>query len=54
MVNALCVMELIQGCADKNELKSVKDFIRLNFSKVIYPDERIFEKASGLPEHHAL
>ena len=54
MVNALCVMELIQGCADKNELKSVKDFIRLNFSKVIYPDEKIFEKASGLPEHHAL
>jgi hypothetical protein len=47
-------MELIQGCADKNELKSVKDFIRLNFSKVIYPDEKIFEKAIGLPEHHAL
>ena len=47
-------MELIQGCADKTELKSVKDFIRLNFSKIIYPDERISEKAIGLLEHYAL
>lgn len=54
MISALCVMELIQGCADKNELKSVKEFIRVNFSKVIYPDERVFEKAIGLLEHHAL
>jgi predicted nucleic acid-binding protein len=54
MISALCVMELIQGCADKSELKSVKDFIRLNFPQVTYPDERIFEKAIGLLEHHAL
>ena len=47
-------MELIQGCADKTELKSVKDFIRLNFSKIIYPDERISEKAIVLLEHYAL
>ena len=47
-------MELIQGCADKSELKSVKEFIRLNFSKIIYPDERISEKAIGLLEHYAL
>ena len=54
MISALCVMELIQGCADKSELKSVKEFIRLNFSKIIYPDERISEKAIGLLEHYAL
>lgn len=47
-------MELIQGCAGKNELKTVKDFIRVNFSKVIYPEERVFEKAIGLLEHYAL
>jgi len=50
----LCFMELIQGCADKNELKRVKEFIRLNFSKIIYPDERISEKAIGLLEHYAM
>lgn len=54
MISALCVMELIQGCADKSELKSVKEFIRLNFSKIIYPDEKISEKAIGLLEHHAM
>lgn len=54
MISALCVMELIQGCVDKSELKSVKEFIRLNFSKVIYPDEKITEKAIGLLERYAL
>lgn len=54
MTSALCVMELIQGCAGKNELKSVKDFIRVNFSKVVYPDERVFEKSIVLLERYAL
>jgi predicted nucleic acid-binding protein len=47
-------MELIQGCVDKNELKSVKEFVQLNFSKIIYPDEKISEKAIGLLERYAL
>lgn len=47
-------MELIQGCAEKSELKSVKEFVRLNFLEVIYPDERISEKAIWLLEHYAL
>jgi len=54
MISALCVMELIQGCADKSELKGVKEFIRLNFPDIIYPDERISEKAIWLLEHYAL
>jgi predicted nucleic acid-binding protein len=54
MISALCVMEIIQGCVDKIELKSVKEFIRLNFSTVIYPDERISERAIGLLERYAL
>ena len=53
MTSSLCVMELIQGCADKSELKSVKEFVRLNFPKIIYPDERISEKAILLLERHA-
>jgi predicted nucleic acid-binding protein len=47
-------MELIQGCTDKSELKSVKEFIRLNVPEIIYPDERISEKAIWLLEHYAL
>lgn len=47
-------MELIQGCVDKSELKIVKEFIRLNFSKIIYPDEKVSEKAIWLLEHYAL
>jgi len=47
-------MELIQGCAEKSELKSVKVFVRLNFLEVIYPNERISEKAIWLLEHYAL
>jgi predicted nucleic acid-binding protein len=54
MISALCVMELIQGCIDKSELKSVKEFIRLNFPRVIYPDEKIAEKAIVLLERYAL
>ena len=54
IISALCVMELIQGCADKSELKSVKEFVRLNFPKIIYPDEGISEKAILLLERYAL
>jgi predicted nucleic acid-binding protein len=47
-------MELIQGCLNKRELKNIKEFTRLNFSKIVYPDEKIFEKATSLLERHAL
>jgi predicted nucleic acid-binding protein len=46
-------MELIQGCLNKKELRTVKQFINLNFSLVIYPDEKISEKAILLLERHA-
>lgn len=47
-------MELIQGCANKRELKNVKDFISLNFSRIVYPDEKAFERAASLLQRHAL
>ncbi|MDP2277435.1 MAG: PIN domain-containing protein [Nitrospirota bacterium] len=53
-VSSLAVMELIQGCLNKEELKAVKEFIRRNISSVIYPDERISEKAMYMLEKHAL
>jgi len=53
-ISALCMMELVQGCLNKEELKSVKKFIRENISQVVHPDERISEKAIHLLEKHAM
>jgi hypothetical protein len=53
-VASLCIMELVQGCLNKAELKTVKNFIKENFSIVIHPDENIAEKAIALLEKHAL
>lgn len=53
-ISALCMMELVQGCMNKEELRSVKKFIRENISHVIHPDERISEKAIHLLERHAM
>ncbi len=52
-MSSLCIMELIQGCRDRQELRTVKEFIRENVSTVIHPDERISEKAITLLEGHA-
>jgi len=52
-VSSLCIMELVQGCRDRQELRAVKEFIRDNIAGVIHPDERISEKASTLLEGHA-
>jgi predicted nucleic acid-binding protein len=35
-------------------LKGIREFIRQNFLEVIYPDERISEKAIWLLEHYDL
>jgi len=53
-ISSLCIMELIQGCLDKKEIKTAKEFIKENISTVIHPDERISEKAILLLERHAL
>jgi predicted nucleic acid-binding protein len=52
-ISSLCIMELVQGCRDRQELRAVKEFIRDNLSGVIHPDERISEKAITLLEGHA-
>ncbi len=53
LVSSLCVMELVQGCRDKHELRTVKEFIRDNIGSVLHPDELISEKAISLLEGHA-
>ena len=53
-VSSLCIMELVQGCRDRQELRAVKEFIRDNIAGVIHPDERISEKAISLLEGYAL
>jgi predicted nucleic acid-binding protein len=44
-------MELVQGCFNKEELKTIKSFIRENFFAVIHPNEEISLKAILLLEH---
>ena len=52
-VSSLCVMELVQGCRDRLELRAVKEFVRENIATVLHPDEYISEKAIALLEGHA-
>jgi predicted nucleic acid-binding protein len=52
-VSSLCMMELVQGCRDRQELRSLKEFISGNIADVIHPDERISDKAIALLEGHA-
>ena len=52
-VSSLCVMELVQGCRDRQELREVKEFIRDNIAGVIHPDDHISEKAITLLEEHS-
>jgi len=52
-VSSLCVMELVQGCRDRQEQRAVKEFIRENIATVVHPDEHISEKAIALLEGHA-
>lgn len=47
-------MELIQGCRDKEELRTVKKFTKENISTIIHPDEKISEKAIILLERYSL
>lgn len=52
-VSSFCIIELVQGCRDRQEVRTVKEFIRDNFAGVIHPDDHISEKAISLLEVHA-
>lgn len=53
-LSSLCVMELIQGCINKKELKTIKEFLKTNISNILHPDDKIFEKAILLLERFSL
>ena len=53
-VSSICIMELIQGCRNKRELKDVTDFFRENFSRVIHCNDTISERALMLLRTYAL
>lgn len=47
-------MELMQGCLNREELRTVKTFIRENFFSIIHPQKEISEKAILLIERYSL
>lgn len=53
-VSSLCIMELIQGCRNKRELKDITAFFSENFSRVVHCDGAISEKAMSLLKTYAL
>ena len=50
----MSIMELMQGCLNREELKTVTAFIRENFYSIIHPSEEISEKAILLIERFGL
>jgi predicted nucleic acid-binding protein len=54
IVSSLCVMELIQGCKNKKEIKEVMAFVRESFSRIVHCDETMSERALGLLRTYAL
>jgi predicted nucleic acid-binding protein len=52
-VSSVCIMELIQGCRSKGELKAVTAFIRENFH-IVHCDKTISERAISLLQIYAL
>lgn len=47
-------MELLQGCLNKQEVKTVKEFVAQNFLEIVHPNQTISEKAVSLIEKYSL
>lgn len=52
--SSVCVMELIQGCRNKKELKDINAFFKENFQHIVHCDNEISEKAMLLLKTYAL
>jgi predicted nucleic acid-binding protein len=52
-VSSVCIMELIQGCRNKKELKDIMAFIKNN-CRIIHCDNNVSEKAISLIQTYAL
>lgn len=53
-VSSLTVMELLQGCRNKDEIAIIESFIAENISRIIHPRTSISEKAIHLIGEYAL
>lgn len=53
-LSSLSVMELLQGCRDHGEIRTVKAFVSEGFGVVLHPDEAVSRRAIALLEEHAL
>jgi predicted nucleic acid-binding protein len=53
-VSSLTVMELIQGCRNKKEIKEITAFVAANIALVVHPDRAASEMAIGLLSRYAL
>lgn len=53
-VSSLTVMELLQGCRNKDEMAVIESFIAENISRIIHPRTSISEKAIHLVGEYAL
>jgi predicted nucleic acid-binding protein len=53
MLSSLTLMELLQGCRNRQEAREVRTFVSENMSLVIHPDETISRRAIALLEQHA-
>jgi predicted nucleic acid-binding protein len=53
MLSSLTVMELLQGCRNRQEARDVKAFVSENMSLVVHPDETISRRAIALVEQYA-
>ena len=52
-ISALSLMELVQGCRGRGEIRDVHAFVAANVGSVIVPDEPISHRAMLLLELHA-
>ena len=52
-VSSVCIMELIQGCSNKTELRGVRDFIKENL-QIIHFDQNISNRAISLLQIYSL
>lgn len=50
---SICLMELLQGCRNGEEVRQVRGFQAENFPVILHPDEEISRRAIGLLEQHA-
>jgi predicted nucleic acid-binding protein len=53
-ISSICLMELVQGCRNKKELKQVSSFLDETFSRIIHCEKPVSEKAIALLKTHAL